>query len=266
MLTLKDVESVLANLSKTRPIFHSEADFQFEFACEIKNMFPLATIRLMKPAHRLTGKGFVDITVEIMGKITGIELAYKKKAFYNIVSKELYNLIFDNRATETYGYIMDINRDIDALNILKREKGIDNGFAILLTSLPSLQSISIWGIWSVYSRVMDSRCIIHDYQYTIVEIDKYTKPRKVEYQMEVLNNIIKNMHSNKVRLFKHKECNNIDNSVMTVVKRDEELLYIRIDITINDEIKKIYRILRGKKYYYLYDIDGLEKQIITPCS
>ena len=43
-----DLDSVLRNLSQKREMFHSEADFQFAIAEEIKNKYPKSNVRLEK--------------------------------------------------------------------------------------------------------------------------------------------------------------------------------------------------------------------------
>lgn len=44
-----DIEQVLKELAKKRPVFHSEADFQHALAWEIQITYPDANIRLEKP-------------------------------------------------------------------------------------------------------------------------------------------------------------------------------------------------------------------------
>ncbi len=44
-LTL-DIDEIMCQLSKCRPIFHSEADFQFSLAWMIKEQYPNCDIRL----------------------------------------------------------------------------------------------------------------------------------------------------------------------------------------------------------------------------
>ena len=41
-----DVEAVLASLAAKRPVFHSEADFQFAFAWESQKRYPGLKVRL----------------------------------------------------------------------------------------------------------------------------------------------------------------------------------------------------------------------------
>ena len=44
-----DIPKIMNELSKLRPIFHSEADFQHALAWEVHRCFPEAAIRLELP-------------------------------------------------------------------------------------------------------------------------------------------------------------------------------------------------------------------------
>jgi len=43
-----NIEKVLVSLSRDRPVFHSEKDFQFALAWKIHEMYPRAQVRLEK--------------------------------------------------------------------------------------------------------------------------------------------------------------------------------------------------------------------------
>jgi hypothetical protein len=46
LLQTADVERILAELSRERPVFHSEADFQLAFALKMQQLYPQTAIRL----------------------------------------------------------------------------------------------------------------------------------------------------------------------------------------------------------------------------
>lgn len=73
------IEKVLRDLFKDRPIFHSEADFQFALAWRIKEQYSKAKIRLEMRSDNFDKKEYIDILVELNGKKYPIELKYKTK-------------------------------------------------------------------------------------------------------------------------------------------------------------------------------------------
>ncbi|MGY3718721.1 hypothetical protein ACWE42_24765, partial [Sutcliffiella cohnii] len=56
-----DIKSVLQSLSKHRPIFHAEADFQQSLAWEIKEHYPNCKIRLETKVFGADRKVYLDI-------------------------------------------------------------------------------------------------------------------------------------------------------------------------------------------------------------
>lgn len=61
-MTRIEIKDVLEKLSKERPIFHSEKDFQFSLAWKIKSLYPEVAVRLEKPMCRDTDKNeHIDI-------------------------------------------------------------------------------------------------------------------------------------------------------------------------------------------------------------
>lgn len=70
-----DPHLVMRSLAVRRPIFHSEADFQHEFAWEVRSHLPNCEVRLEVPSPG-EGIGTTDIVVYNGGAVHGVELKY----------------------------------------------------------------------------------------------------------------------------------------------------------------------------------------------
>ncbi len=83
------IEKVLNDLASKRPVFWSEADFQFAFAWELQNELPQASIRLERrfDADDNTPM-YIDIWVEYEGKVYPIELKYKTSNYSDEIGGE----------------------------------------------------------------------------------------------------------------------------------------------------------------------------------
>lgn len=113
------LKQLLSKLSKERPVFHSECDFQHEIAYlirhnEIDNFGPIQKIRLERP-YSINSKRFeLDIYVEQNNERIGIELKYKTKSLPGgivTIGAEEYHL--KNHAalgSARYDFIKDISR------------------------------------------------------------------------------------------------------------------------------------------------------------
>lgn len=128
-----DIKEILKKLFKERPIFHSEADFQFALAWKIKELNPESKIRLEMRSDNFDRKEYLDILVELDNKKYPIELKYKtKKLDYewnDKDDKEKFNL--SNQGAQDngrYDFIKDISR------IERIVDSISIGYAIFLTN------------------------------------------------------------------------------------------------------------------------------------
>ena len=72
-----DVELLLNRLSRRRPIFHSEADFQHDFAWEARLMWPDTRVRLEQPFPGRTS-GAIDVVIYRENRLHAVELKYFK--------------------------------------------------------------------------------------------------------------------------------------------------------------------------------------------
>ena len=134
------MHSILADLSRQRPFFYSEKDFQFCLGWALKTQYntevifekryePVVSDQADKP-HRQ----YIDIVLRGGGRIVPIELKYKtRKAAVKDEDGRDYMLL-DQSAQDLgcYHFIRDIAR----IEAMKREPGFHRGYAILLTNDP----------------------------------------------------------------------------------------------------------------------------------
>lgn len=134
---------IMEKLAAERPVFHSEADFQFALAWKIQDTYPAAKIRLEKSVPGLedskskySKNRYIDIMVIIDGKEIPIELKYKtrKKCKDPVkVKNEEYNL--KNQGAQDngrYDFFRDISKIEKYLNF--KNTNCDYGYAIILTN------------------------------------------------------------------------------------------------------------------------------------
>ena len=129
-----DIDAVLKQLKNKRPIFHSEADFQFALAWELQQQYLDASLRLEYPSPGDPQK-HIDILVRLGNDVYPIELKYKKAKFRAVVNGEQYSLT-DHSAQDLgkYDFVKDICR-IEAFR--EHISGHREGYAIFLTNDPS---------------------------------------------------------------------------------------------------------------------------------
>ena len=131
------IEKALRELLKERPVFHSEADFQHEFAMGLRKIKGFKKMRLEKPFYvkgksKESNKIELDIYAEIDNKKIGVELKYKTRRMDVIWGEELFSLKSHYAQNlGRYDFIKDIYR-LEALR--KNNPVIDAGFAIMLTN------------------------------------------------------------------------------------------------------------------------------------
>jgi hypothetical protein len=125
-----DINTIMKVLSDKRPLFHSEADFQFALAWEIKNRYPQAEIRLEAPFNG-TVVGRIDILVRHQAGVYPIELKYLKKHLQCAVDNERYDLAEGVHDLDMHDCIKDIAR----LETFRKQLAeFRSGFAVWLTN------------------------------------------------------------------------------------------------------------------------------------
>jgi len=125
-----NIINILNSLSKSRPVFHSEADFQHSLAWAIHQQYPQAIIRLEYP--KPSGKiEYVDLWIKRKRKIYGIELKYKtRKIHINFNKEDFYLLNQGAQDIGRYDFIKDIVRVEGFVNHYDNSEG----WVILLTN------------------------------------------------------------------------------------------------------------------------------------
>jgi hypothetical protein len=131
MIDMQSIIKSIKSLRRRRRVFHSEADFQFALAWEIKRNRRDAEIRLEYPST----SEHIDILVRLGdGSTYPIELKYKTKSMQAEWDNEQFNL--KNHGAQplgAYDFINDICR-IESFS--KKLDGFKCGYAIWLTNDP----------------------------------------------------------------------------------------------------------------------------------
>lgn len=129
-----DLLKVIESLRVKRPIFHSEADFQFALAWEIQLFFPSVHIRLEYPPKNEPNK-YIDIIVRDGENVYPIELKYPTKKYSIFSHGEQFNLK-DHGAQDLgkYDFIKDICR-VESFSL--HMEGFVHGYVLWLTNDPS---------------------------------------------------------------------------------------------------------------------------------
>ena len=127
-----NVEFILDELRKDRPIFHSEGDFQFSLANKIKEINPELNVRLEYPMK----SGFLDIFLFSSEKAILFELKYKTtELVYQTQNNEMFNLkILRRKDLGFYGFIKDIARLEEFKIDIQRKFEIVECYALILTN------------------------------------------------------------------------------------------------------------------------------------
>ena len=126
-----DPHAIMSFLSKHRPVFHSEADFQHSFAWQIHQEFLDAAVRLERPLSTRLGMLHVDIVVDIEGRLNILELKYKTRAL-SVQSGSEEFVLQDHGAQPQGRY--DFLKDVARLESLAIALPGSEAWAIILTN------------------------------------------------------------------------------------------------------------------------------------
>ena len=129
----------MSELAKNRPIFHSEADFQFALSTRIHAEYPGCEVRLEKPFRLGRKTMYVDIWLH--EESLAIELKYFTQALSFYSDDESFTLK-DHAARDLarYGFLADVQR-IEELS-QDDSRQVQAGFAVILTNDPGLWETS----------------------------------------------------------------------------------------------------------------------------
>lgn len=128
-----DAKAVLASLATKRPVFHSEADFKFSFAWEVKVLRPELDVRLEthpKPNVRLD----LQLTDPTSGRGVAVELKYMTRLWAGSDGREQYALK-NHGASDLRSY--DVVKDIERVERFVDAHPARTGFVIALSNDPA---------------------------------------------------------------------------------------------------------------------------------
>ncbi len=126
-----DIHGTLIALSKYRPVFHSEADFQHALAWAIHQQLPSAQVRLELPFRTDQRTVHLDLWISSGSASFAIELKYKTCSLSLEIQDEMFSL--SNHAAQDLGRY-DFVKDIQRLEQIVANKPNVTGYAIMLTN------------------------------------------------------------------------------------------------------------------------------------
>lgn len=109
MIARAGLEAALAALAERRPVFHSEADFQFALAWALRELHPDVEVRLEYPTP-WEARGYIDIWLRGGDGATAIELKYWKGRGTFEVNGERFDLSGEVGALEHHEFWKDVER------------------------------------------------------------------------------------------------------------------------------------------------------------
>ena len=121
----------MKGLAAERPIFHSEADFQFALSTRIHAEYPDCEVRLEKPFRLEDRTIYADIWIPEEG--VALELKYFTRELSVCLDSELFSLKeHAARDLARHGFLADVQR----LEELARDDAqpVRSGFAVILTN------------------------------------------------------------------------------------------------------------------------------------
>ena len=131
-----EIDEIMKSLSKEKPVFYSEKDFQCLLGWQIKEKYPDMEVRSEVSIEKNDGKTeHLDLRIsDVKGKI-GIELKYITEKFKTTIDGDKFNLK-NHAANDLRCY--DILKDIQRLESYVNNGEIDKGYSIVLTNVKSL--------------------------------------------------------------------------------------------------------------------------------
>lgn len=121
------LDEALARLSVRRPVFHSEADFQFALAWQVHELDPEIEVRLETPFKE---GAHLDIEFRKQGAATALELKYLTRPAVVEVDGEVFHL--RSRALDKRRY--DVVKDVTRIEEYVAARPGSNGAVVVLAS------------------------------------------------------------------------------------------------------------------------------------
>ncbi len=128
-----DLAAVLFELASHRPIFHSEADFQFAFAWQWQQHAPEAKVRLEYPLPSGERRTYADLWIQEAGITSYLELKYWKRVLHVISEGERFDLA-DQAAYDISRY--DFIKDLVRVERIVRLGHANRGYVVAMTNDP----------------------------------------------------------------------------------------------------------------------------------
>lgn len=125
------IDELLMSLARRRPVFHSEADFQHEFAWEARSKIPDLRVRLEQPFPG-RASGAIDIIFCHQGEEHAVELKYVTRLYAGEWDSEEFRLK-NHGAQDLRSY--DICKDIGRMEAFASGAG-HRGSVVVLTNDP----------------------------------------------------------------------------------------------------------------------------------
>ncbi len=126
-----DIDQIISSLSKKRPVFYSEADFQHALAWEFHSSDPLIEVRLEIPDAWRDKNASIDMRIRAQEKYFFFELKYK--TVRTQVSHESEKFALKNHSAKPQG-VYDFIKDIQRLESFVESTPGAEGYAIILSN------------------------------------------------------------------------------------------------------------------------------------
>jgi hypothetical protein len=126
-----DLEELLAKLAATRPLFHSEADFQLALAWQAHLLNPVLEVRLEYRPVGLSGREYLDVLLRSPTGASALELKYPTRALTAEERGERFELR-NQGAQDITRY--DVIKDVARVERIVSGGGADDGAAVVLTN------------------------------------------------------------------------------------------------------------------------------------
>lgn len=125
------LDEILETLARTRPVFHSEADFQHALAWHWKERSPNAVVRLEYRLPFKDERSYADLWIRDAGQTTHVELKYWTRALTVHVEDEAFTLA-DQAAQDISRY--DFVKDVERVERAVQSGIAQRGFVVALTN------------------------------------------------------------------------------------------------------------------------------------
>ncbi len=170
------MDGILEKLSRERPFFHSERDFQFAKAWKIKQKYPEFKLRLEKKENVSNEERIaIDICVLTSKTVIPIEIKHQTKHLLVTHEEEIFALA-DHGAEDhgRYDFLKDIMRIESVIGFNQYEVG----FAIMLTNNPLYWQNGTKHTFDEEFRIHDDRRLKGKLQWKAGGLDKNKETRE----------------------------------------------------------------------------------------